>query len=115
MNRDVKCPNCGREQDIIHDDGYGYGEEKYSQTCTGCGEEFGYETTTVHYYDVFPTPCLNDGSKHRYRLTRTYPREFSQMEYSVCGERREMTGEERQAFGIGTREDYFKSLKNDTV
>lgn len=42
---DVKCPYCGREQEINHDDGYGYEDgEEYSQDCVECGEEFKYYT-----------------------------------------------------------------------
>lgn len=56
---DVKCPYCGTEQEVNHDDGYGYAEdEDYEQACTDCGKDFKFTTSvsiiysyTVHCQD----------------------------------------------------------------
>jgi DNA-directed RNA polymerase subunit RPC12/RpoP len=112
VNKDIECPYCGAEQDINHNDGYGYEQnEKHSQMCEKCGKEFVYETTIVFYYDVSKAECLN-GAPHNFRLTHTYPQELSKMRCSVCSDERELTAEERKIFGIGTIADYVKSLKS---
>lgn len=50
---DVKCPYCGTEQEINHDDGYGYQEdEEYTQSCVNCDEEFLFRTSISFKYDV---------------------------------------------------------------
>lgn len=51
---DVKCPYCGHEQEINHDDGYGYNEdERFYQCCANCKKEFGFETRISYDYQVF--------------------------------------------------------------
>jgi len=110
--KDIECPYCGFEQNINHDDGQGYTEdEKHNQECENCGKTFIYETTICFYYDVFKAPCLNDESDHQYELQQVYPREFAHMECKICGDIRSLTNEERIKFNIGTKEDFFKSLK----
>ena len=38
---DVYCPYCGAEQEINHDDGYGYEEDRrYQQQCGECEKTF---------------------------------------------------------------------------
>lgn len=61
---DVECPYCGAEQDINHDDGYGYDESRtYEQQCDECEKNFAY-TTTIHYhYEAEKADCLN-GEPH---------------------------------------------------
>jgi hypothetical protein len=59
--------------------------------------------------DTRRADCLNGGN-HDYQLTNTCPKEFSRMRCSMCGDERDLTNEERKQFGIGTKEDYFKSL-----
>ena len=50
---DVKCPYCGSEQEINHDDGYGYEEdEEFEQDCTDCGETFKFSTGICYNYNV---------------------------------------------------------------
>ena len=46
-----------------------------------------------------------------YSMTSTFPKEFSQMECTMCGDIRELTDVERTEFNIGTKESYFESLK----
>ena len=51
---DVKCPYCGLEQSINHDDGYGYEEnEDHEQTCKKCDKPFIFTTTISFSYDVY--------------------------------------------------------------
>ena len=51
---DVKCPYCGCEQEINHDDGYGYGEGgEYEQWCDSCEKVFNFETSISIDYTVF--------------------------------------------------------------
>jgi len=87
--KDVVCPYCGEEQEINHDDGYGYEEDElYQQECN-CGKTFVYTTAIIFNYDVYKAPCLNGGS-HKMRKTRRVPwvivgEERYRCEY--CGER----------------------------
>jgi len=50
---DVTCPYCGEEQEINHDDGYGYEEDgDYMQDCS-CGKGFKFTTSISFSYDVY--------------------------------------------------------------
>ena len=50
---DVKCPYCGHEQEINHDDGYGFEEdEQHEQECTNCGRRFEFTTSIIYSYSV---------------------------------------------------------------
>lgn len=50
---DVKCPYCGEEQEINHDDGYGYDEAlTYEQDCTSCDKAFNFNTSIMYSYTV---------------------------------------------------------------
>jgi len=54
---DVKCPYCGEEQEINHDDGYGYEEDgDYEQECEHCEKTFNFTTSISFSYDVY---CLD--------------------------------------------------------
>lgn len=51
---DIKCPKCGDEQEVNHDDGYGYEEdETYEQECVSCGYEIKFTTAICYVYEVF--------------------------------------------------------------
>ena len=51
---DITCPKCGEENEINHDDGYGYEEEQlHEQHCDSCHYEFKFTTSMVFYYDVY--------------------------------------------------------------
>ena len=85
---DITCPYCGAEQDINHDDGYGYEEGVlHQQNCVECDKIFGFETSISFYYEATATPCLNDDAPHDYKLTNTYPVQYARMECTVCGEK----------------------------
>jgi len=100
MSEDVKCPYCGSEQEINHDDGYGYEEDEvHQQECGECGKTFGYETTILYYYDAQKLPCAN-GEPHEWEPTITYPKHATCMICKLCGERRVPTIAEKKEFGI---------------
>jgi len=108
---DLKCPYCGAELNVDHDDGRGYEEDVLHQMeCGECEKSFVFTTSVSYYYDPGKADCLNDG-KHNYELTQTFPTVFSKMRCSMCDDERELTDEERKEYGIGTKEDYFKSLR----
>jgi hypothetical protein len=109
---DIECPYCEKELDICHDDGFGYEEGvKHRQECPHCEKSFVFETSISFYYEPEKADCLND-DKHDYKMTTVFPKEFTQMECTMCGDRRELTDEERKEFNIGTKESYFESLNN---
>lgn len=93
---DLECPYCENELDINHDDGFGYEEGvKHEMQCEHCQKSFVFETSISFYYEPEKADCLNDG-KHDWKITRTYPKEFSKMECTMCGYRRELTDDERK-------------------
>lgn len=107
----VEFPYCNADVEINHDDGFGYEEDVYHEIeCHSCDKNFIFTTGIIYVFRPHKADCLNDG-KHDYKRTMTHPIEFSKMECSMCGETREMTEKERFSFGIGTKEDYFKSLE----
>ena len=109
---DIECPYCGKELEICHDDGFGYEEGvKHQMECKYCEKSFVFETSISFYYEPEKADCLNDG-KHQYKLSHTYPKEFSEMVCIMCNDRRDLTEQERIDNNIGTKEDYFKSLEN---
>jgi len=109
---DLECPYCEKELNICHDDGFGYAEDvKHQMECDNCGKSFVFQTSISFYYEPEKADCLNDGN-HDYKMTATAPKEFTQIECTMCGERRELTDNERTEFKIGTKESYFKNLNN---
>lgn len=94
MSNDIKCPYCNEWEEINHDDGYGYNEEKlYNQECSTCDKIFTYVTKTLYIYEAFKADCLNGGD-HKWGKTLTVPRRCTKMECATCEERREPTEEE---------------------
>lgn len=91
---DIECPYCGYEQDICHDDGFGYEEGvKHQMECINCGKTFVFETAIIFNYEAEKADCLN-GAPHDWHPSKTYPIEFTKMRCSMCGEERELTVEE---------------------
>lgn len=106
-----RCPYCNSEQEIDHNDGYGYDEgELHNQECSDCGKSFAYETAIIFHYTTYPADCLN-GGEHKYLPIPTIPKEFTKMRCSECGDIRSMTDDERRENGIGTVHDYINSLR----
>lgn len=99
---DIECPYCGEDQEINHDDGYGYGEgETYQQQCSNinCGKTFAYTTSVSFYHEASKADCLNDG-EHDWKLTHTIPKKYSKMYCSMCDEKRQPTVDERKEFKL---------------
>ncbi|SEN68042.1 hypothetical protein [Nitrosomonas marina] len=91
MMDEAHCPYCGESQEINHDDGYGYEEDKlHRQGCGSCGKEFVFTTSIHFYYATHVADCLN-GSEHKYEPTNTYPVEYTKMKCRDCGEIRNPT------------------------
>ena len=107
----LECPYCGEGLEVCHDDGFGYEENiKHEMQCDNCDKSFVFQTSIMYHYEPEKAECLNDGG-HEYVLTNTFPKEFSKMECSMCGDIRELTNKEMVKFNIGSREEYFKSIK----
>lgn len=113
MSKDIKCPYCEYEQDIDHEDGYGYQEDTvHQQECCNCGKSFVYTTSISFYYDAEKADCLNDG-EHDYQPTCTQPRCYTKMRCTMCDDERRLTDEERLKYNIPTIEEYYKSIKDE--
>lgn len=109
--KDVKCPYCGEEQDINHEDGYDYDEgETFQQDCKSCGKTFAYETERTFSYDVHKADCLN-GGKHKWQPTRTTPQYATKMFCTECGKYRNPTDKECKKYNIPTFREYFDKIK----
>lgn len=85
MSSDIECPYCGADQDVCHDDGYGYAEDrKHSQQCYKCEKEFVYTTSISFYYEAEKADCLN-GAPHTLKKVDSYPPVFPDwVRCSVC-------------------------------
>lgn len=90
MSDDVKCPYCGKEVEINHDDGNGYEEDKlHQQTCPHCDKTFVFTTSISYYYESYyyeavKADCLNDG-EHKWRVNTGYPKGYLS-NYHTCTE-----------------------------
>lgn len=94
MSDDVECPYCGEGQEINHDDGYGYEEDKrHEQQCSDCDKTFTFTTSISYYYEAEKADCLNGGT-HNLKMSATYPREYSDMSCEDCDYRRQPTATE---------------------
>ena len=90
----IKCPYCEIEQEINHDDGYGYEEDVlYEQVCGNCDKTFTYRTSITFYYEAYKADCLN-GSNHCFKSSITVPIEYTKMRCRDCDESREPTEKE---------------------
>jgi hypothetical protein len=87
---DVECPYCGKDQEINHDDGYGYEEdETHEQECRDCEKAFAFTTSISFHYDSSQADCLN-GGVHKWLSTHTYPRACSRWRCDDCGQEEPM-------------------------
>ena len=87
MSYDVECPYCGAEQEINHDDGYGYDEgEIYNQQCGQCDKYFAFTTGIIITHDAHKADCLNDGD-HEWEPVNAYPKYWPDwVRCKNCGE-----------------------------
>ena len=108
----TKCPYCKESVEIELE--YSEFEEnvKHHAECCGCNKSFVFETVITIEIESYKADCLNDDS-HAFELSKTHPIECSKMVCSTCGTERLLTESERKSFGIGSIEDYFKSLNQN--
>lgn len=100
MSDDVNCPYCGAGQEINHDDGFGYEEDRrHEQSCPKCDKNFVFTTSISFSYDAEKADCLN-GGEHVLKMSSTYPRQYSKMHCENCDFNRKPTPEEFVAAGI---------------
>lgn len=100
---DFACPYCGVEQEVCHDDGYGYAEDvKWQHQCTECEKFFVFTTFISLSYEPAKAECLND-APHEWQPTQTWPKHRTRMACSQCGEEREPTADEKAAHCIPER------------
>ena len=88
MKDDVKCPYCGEDQEINHDEGYGYEEDEiHEQCCRDCDQVFTYTTSIIYLYESAKCPCKNGGI-HNLQPIHGFPVEFfvGKMRCSYCGD-----------------------------
>jgi hypothetical protein len=106
----IECPYCGSEEEIDHDDGFGYEQDvTHQMQCSNCEKNFVFTTYISFSYNAEKADCLNDG-EHDYQPTHTYPKAATRMRCTMCDDTRDLTDEERNSLGIETVEEYFKSL-----
>lgn len=73
MNKDIDCPYCNHEQDINHDDGFGYEENTaHEMECKSCGKSFVFHTSVIYNYEPQKADCLN-GKEHKWVKVEHYP------------------------------------------
>lgn len=97
--KDIDCPYCGKQQDINHDDGYGYEEDRvFEQTCSGCDKTFSFVTSIIYHYEAFKAPCLNGEGDHEFSYYIAYPREFSSKVYVHCEHTERITESEIEEY-----------------
>ena len=98
---DVKCPYCGADNEINHDDGKGLDEDVlHRQSCQSCDRTFTFTTSISFYYEAYAAPCIDGNEEHEWEETKTLPRCCRRLECSVCGETKEIPdiGKEREAY-----------------
>ena len=61
---EIQCPYCHAEQEVCHDDGQGYDENKrHEMQCGECKMYFVFTTHIIFDYEPAIAPCLN-GERH---------------------------------------------------
>ena len=96
MHDDIECPYCGAEQEINHDDGYGYEEDTaFEQECGSCEKTFAFTASIIFMHEAKKADCLN-GGEHKYKPTMTVPRRYTKMHCVDCDHSRQPTDVEMQ-------------------
>ncbi len=91
---DLECPYCKKQLEVCHDDGFGVEQGvKHQMECSGCEKQFVFQTVLSVFYEPEKADCLNDGS-HDWKSSKTFPKEFTEMQCSMCGETRKPTDKE---------------------
>ncbi len=94
MRADLLCPYCNAGLRVRHDDGFGDDEGvKHQMQCDTCKKYFVYETYITYGYEPKKAECLN-GADHEWEAAWCYPKEYTEMKCTVCGEKRQPTKDE---------------------
>lgn len=102
---DLECPYCNADQEVNHDDGFGYEEDqRHEMECSECEKMFVFTTSISCYYEADKADCLN-GGQHRLKMSATYPREYSNMYCEDCDYKQKPTADEFIAAGIVVPEE----------
>lgn len=89
--KDIECPYCDHGQEICHDDGFGYEENRAHQMqCSNCDKYFVFYTSISFYYEPEKADCLNEGD-HNWKAQICYPKKFTKMQCTMCEETRDPT------------------------
>ena len=97
---DLECPYCEAEQEVCHDDGFGYEEDqRHEMECSECEKSFVFTTSISYFYCPEKADCLNGGD-HVVEMSATYPREYSMMCCRDCDYERKPRADEFAAAGI---------------
>jgi hypothetical protein len=92
--KDIECPYCGHEQDVCHDDGFGFEEDvAHEVECHECEKSYVFHTSIMYDYSASKADCLN-GSPHDLEVHdgRLYKREQCRdCDYSVREWKKQVT------------------------
>ena len=82
---DIECPYCEASNEVCHDDGQGYEEDKaHEMQCSDCGKNFVFHTAISFDYTPGKADCLN-GSPHQFSdWRRRWEHEDKAMEDRRC-------------------------------
>ena len=91
---DINCPYCDAELEINHDDWVWFEQDElHQQQCSECEKNFIFTTSIMYLYSSEKADCLND-IEHDYKLSKSYPKQFSKMRCTMCGYERRLTDNE---------------------
>jgi hypothetical protein len=97
VKNDLQCPYCGADQEVNHDDGAGYDENKlHEQDCRECGKTYVFETLISVDYTPHKADCLN-GAEHILKFRKSWPHTHSRMCCQDCDYERPATESELSA------------------
>ena len=82
---DIECPYCESMNEVCHDDGQNYEEDKaHEMQCSDCQKNFVFHTAISFYYTAEKADCLN-GEAHRFTPWRKlWEREGKTIEQRAC-------------------------------
>jgi len=91
MHKDINCPYCHHGQNIEHDGGFGFEEDRaHEMQCSNCDKYFVFYTSIHYYYEARQADCLNDG-EHDWKAQICFPKEATQMQCTMCEDTRRPT------------------------
>ena len=97
---DMKCPYCGANQEVCHDEGQGYEEGvRHEHECSECDKTFVFETHISFDYEPSKADCLN-GYEHELEFRKSWPKEYSRMGCKHCAYERMATPEEITSYAV---------------